>query len=116
MKKTIVLTILLMLIAMPVYAGLPSLVPDDCLGNAVNCSLDSVQKLAGNVAAIILGITGSIALLMFVIGGFLYIFSGGSPEKVSRATKILTTSVIGVALILGAGVIIKFVLSALQAS
>ncbi len=105
-----------MLIAMPAYAGLPSLVPEDCLGNAVNCNLDSVQQLAGNVAAVILGISGSIALLMFVIGGFLYIFSGGNQERVSRATKILTTSVIGIALILGAGVIIKFVLQALQSS
>lgn len=103
-----------MLVAAPAFAGLPSLVPEECTGNAVNCNLDSIETLAGNLAAVILGISGSIALLMFVIGGFLYIFSGGNPERVTRATKILTSSVIGLALILAAGVIVKFVLQALQ--
>jgi len=113
MKKIIFVSILL-LIAMPVYAGLPSLVPNECLNDAAGCNLNSIENLAANVAGIILGVSGSIALLMFVIGGFLYIFSAGNPERVSRATKILTTSMIGLALILGAGVLIKFILGALQ--
>jgi hypothetical protein len=110
----IIIPIFLMIIAIPVMAGLPSLVPEECLGDATGCNLGSVETLAANVAGIILGISGSIALLMFVIGGFMYMFSGGSQERVSLATKILSTSVIGLALILGAGVIIKFVLKALQ--
>lgn len=114
MKKIILFTILLMLIAAPAYAGLPSLVPNECKEGAEQCNLSSVENLLGNVAAIILGVSGSIALLMFVIGGFIYIFSGGVESRVQRATKILTSSVIGLALILGAGVIIRFVLQALQ--
>lgn len=114
MKKIILFTIVFMLIALPAQAGLPSLVPEKCKGEARECDLKQVEMLLGNVAGIILGIAGSIALLMFVIGGFIYIFSGGNESRVQTATKILTTSVIGLALILGAGVIIKFVLQALQ--
>jgi len=112
--KKIIIPAIFILIAFPALADLPSLVPQECLGNAAGCTLSSVETLAANVAGVILGISGSIALLMFVIGGFLYIFSGGRSERVSQATKILTSSVIGLALILGAGVIIKFILKALQ--
>lgn len=106
--------ILSLLIALPASAALPTLVPAACKGDAKDCSLSSIETVLGNIAAIILGISGSIALLMFVIGGFLYIFSGGNESRVQQATKILTSSAIGLALILGAGVIIKFVLQALQ--
>ncbi|HUT22470.1 MAG TPA: TrbC/VirB2 family protein [Candidatus Bipolaricaulota bacterium] len=112
--KKILMPILILLVACPVMAALPTLVPQECLGDATECNLGSVENLMANVAGIILGLSGSIALLMFVIGGFMYIFSGGSSDTVSKAKKVLSTSVIGLALILGAGVIIKFVLSALQ--
>lgn len=115
-KKFIFIFSILMIIAAPVYAGLPSLVPDKCKGGAEECDLEQVEVLLGNVAGVILGVAGSIALLMFVIGGLMYIFSAGVESRVQTATKILTTSVIGLALILGAGVIIKFILQALQAT
>jgi len=114
MKKIIISSILFLLFATPVLAALPSLVPEECLGEARNCNLGSVENLLANVAGIILGVTGSLALLMFVIGGVMYIFSGGNQSTVKRATDILKYAVIGLVLILGAGVIIKFILQALQ--
>lgn len=132
-------------IALPAFAAtLPSLVPAECSGKAligsgqdkcvdcskksaseidtVNkqekpccCDLSSVERAAINVASIILGLAGSISLLMFVIGGVMYIASAGSPDKVSKATSILTYAVIGLAIILLAGVAVKFLINKLTA-
>lgn len=131
------------LIALPTFAAtLPSLVPAECSGQAligsgqglcVDCSkksaaevdttnkeakpcccdLSSVERGAMNVASIILGVAGSLSLLMFVIGGVMYIASAGSPDKVSKATSILSYAIIGLAIILLAGVSVKFVINKL---
>lgn len=77
------------------------------------CNLSSVERTAVNVSQIILGVTGSIALLIFVIGGIMYMTSGGSSDKVKKATTMLKTAVIGIAIILLAGLIIQTVLKSL---
>jgi hypothetical protein len=80
------------------------------------CNLSSVEALAFNIAQIVLGVSGSLALLMFVIGGFFYIFSGGEGAKVKKATSIITNAVIGLAIILFAGVAIKLLVLKLTGS
>ena len=86
----------LFLVATPVLA-FPSLIPEECRGEAPltgckSCSLDqeqragcccdlsSVERTAVNVSQVILGVAGSVALLVFVIGGILYITSGVAAE------------------------------------
>ena len=77
------------------------------------CNLGSVERVAVNIANIILGVTGALVLLMFVIGGAMLVFSGGSPERVKKATGIMRTTVIGLAIIILAGVLIRVGLSTL---
>lgn len=121
MRKILIILVLLGLsfsLALPTFAALPTLVPAGCRGNALigsggegeRCDLSSVETLAINVTQIILGVTGSLALLMFVLGGVKYMLSRGKPESVSKATAMLTNSVIGIAIILLAGVAVKFIL------
>ncbi len=107
-------------------AKLPSLVPEECqldapLTNCTDCeptktdrsgcccNLSSLEMFLVNVAQIILGLTGSIALIMFVAGGIMLMISGGSPDKINKAKSLLQTAVIGLAIILLAGVIVKIV-------
>lgn len=132
--KTAVYSFILMPIfvfwALPALA-FPSLIPAECSGEAklidctqdcpLNqedrtgccCNLSSVERGAVNVSQIILGVTGSIALLMFVVGGVMYIISGGSPDKVKKATDVLKNSAIGIAIILLAGLAVQILLKKL---
>jgi hypothetical protein len=69
-----------------------------------------VNEIAARIIQMITGITGSIALLMFVWGGFLWTTSAGNDEKVKKAKQIFTQSVLGLALIFGAYAILTTIL------
>ncbi|MBD3247743.1 hypothetical protein GF382_00440 [Candidatus Falkowbacteria bacterium] len=88
---------------------------EECLAgaNAGNYSLNDFVQLAVNVANWILGIVGSLALLMFIYGGVTMIFSAGNPETVKKGKKILLNSIIGLVIVFSAYTIIQFALSAL---
>ena len=73
-----------------------------------NYTLDDIILIAGNVATWILGIIGSLALLMFIYGGFVFIFSGGSQEKVTQGKQILINAVIGLVIVFSSYLIIQF--------
>lgn len=73
-------------------------------------SADSVQDLVGKVLKAFMGVLGSIALGMFVYGGFLIMSSAGSSEKSEKGTQILVWSALGVIMILSAYMLVKFVL------
>lgn len=95
--------------------GFPSLVPDDCLREASldECNISAAEATIGRLAQMILGVTGSLALLMFVIGGVYYVFSSGESDKVKKANKIMSSAVIGIVIILMSGFAIKFLLKAI---
>lgn len=76
-------------------------IPPDCIqGEGRPLGLDCVIKTLVSVARIIFGISGSVALLMFVIGGFYYITSAGSDEKVKKGKEYIRNAVIGLIIIL----------------
>jgi hypothetical protein len=77
-------------------------------------SLNCVMQTFANIGQLILGITGSFALLMFVYGGFTMLTSGGASEKVSKGKTILTNSVIGIVIILTSGLLIQYGLGQLK--
>lgn len=84
-----------------------------CCGN---CKFDSFKGLAIIITNTLLGITGSLALLMFVYGGFTWVTSGGSSDRVAKGKQILTQSVIGVIIVLTAYLLVDFVLKTLTGS
>src|SRR6056297_1703609 len=50
--------------------------------NSGSYSLNDVLLIGVQVSNIILGIVGSLALLMFIYGGFMFLISSGNSEKV----------------------------------
>ena len=56
-----------------------------------------------------LGFVGLIALATFVTSGFYYLTAGGSSERVDTAKKMVRQTIIGIALILIAFVLTRFV-------
>jgi hypothetical protein len=87
-----------------------SIVPQGSKYNNGSYELDDLVGVGINVSNLILGIVGSLALLMFVIGGFLMLISAGNSEKVAKAKNILVAAVIGLALVFASYLIINFVM------
>jgi hypothetical protein len=82
-------------------------------GNCGNYSLTDFLQLAVTVSTWILGCVGAVALLFFVYGGFTFILSGGSEEKVKQGKTILINAVIGLALVFASYIIIQFAMTLL---
>ncbi|MCF7820278.1 MAG: pilin [Candidatus Pacebacteria bacterium] len=68
------------------------------------------QSVIGNVINAILGVVGSLTLLMFVYGGITWMTSSGAPEKVKKGKDILVWSVIGLAIIFFSYAMVNFVI------
>lgn len=75
------------------------------------CTLNDFIRIAVNLSKIILGLTGSLALLAFVYGGFVFLLSGGSAQNVEKGKGILKAAVIGLVIVFASYAIIKFVMN-----
>lgn len=80
-----------------------------------NCNAQDQTSKVNNIISTILNVlsvvVGIIAVIMIIIGGFHYITSGGSDEKVKKAKNTLLYAVIGLIVVALAQIIVKFVLS-----
>lgn len=74
------------------------------------CDFDDLIELARRVINLLLYLAVLLAVLIFSIAGFYYIIARGNPEKISRASKLFTSVAVGLAIALGAWVIVHFVL------
>jgi uncharacterized BrkB/YihY/UPF0761 family membrane protein len=61
--------------------------------------------------SIILEMVGVIFLLLFIYGGFMWMFSKGDSTKLKAARDILVSAVIGLVIIFSAYVITSFVMT-----
>ena len=69
------------------------------------------NKYATLIINILSIIIGFVAVVMIIIGGFRYITSGGSTERVSGAKNTILYGIIGLIIVALAQVIVQFVLS-----
>jgi len=72
------------------------------------CGLDAVLQVVINSSKLIIAFAGSAALLMFIYGGTLWIIAAGSPEKIEKGKTVMASAVIGIAIVLGAWLIVNF--------
>jgi hypothetical protein len=72
-----------------------------------------VQLIIGSVIRTALGISGSIALLIVIYGGFLWLTSAGNSERIQKGKTMLIWASIGIAVIFGAYAITSTILGAL---
>lgn len=111
--KRIIIVVFVFAVLLSSYAPVLAsggIVPDGGKKEYGNYTLNDIVLIAVNVAKWILGIVGSLALLMFVWGGMTLILSGGSQEKVSQGKQTLTNAVIGLVIVFSSYLIIQFVL------
>ncbi len=97
----------------PVRAAIGPLLDDALIKKAQcgpnsDCSLNTFIILGVRLSDIILGVVGSLTLLMFVYGGVMLLLSGGNSETVARGKSIILGSVVGLCIVFGSYTIIKF--------
>ena len=121
-KNKIILTLATLLsgfsflfFSLPAHAALPSILPTCARAAASKAppSLNCMLQVLGNIAKFILGVTGSVTLLVFVYAGFLLLIAGAIPENVKKAKDLIKNALIGLAIIIMAGYLIDFGLSKL---
>ena len=71
----------------------------------------TLSETVGKIIKAVLGLLGTVFLALTVYAGVLWMTAAGEEEKVTKATGILKTSVIGLIIILAAYSITYFVLS-----
>ena len=75
-----------------------SIVPKECQ-SFLGCDLCDIATVFTNGANIIAGILSGISLLMFIVGGFFWIFSMGNEQRIETGKKILVGTVTGLAIV-----------------
>jgi type IV secretory pathway VirB2 component (pilin) len=69
-------------------------------GNPIGAN--SIEAVLGNIMNYLRGIAGTIAVIFIIIGGIMYMVSGGSKETTERAKKTLICAIAGLAIVLAA--------------
>ena len=77
-------------------------------------SISTPQALIGRIISAILGVVGSIALLLFVYGGLIWMTSSGSPDKVKKGRDTLLWAAIGLVVIFSAYGLTRYLLATVQ--
>jgi hypothetical protein len=74
------------------------------------------RKIAASVIRVILGFLGVIAVCLILFGGFKWMTSGGSEEKITEAKKLISAGIVGLVIVLAAYGIAGFVVNNLAAA
>lgn len=78
--------------------------------NPLGDNITTPQALIGKIINSVLGVVGSLALVMFIYGGFIWMTSSGSSEQVKKGRDILMWAVIGLVIIFSAYGLVRFVI------
>jgi len=73
--------------------------------------IDTPQALIGQIINSLFGIIGSLALVMFVYGGLLWMTSSGSAEQVKKGKDIFIWAAVGLVVVFSAYSLVRFVIS-----
>ena len=82
------------------------------LPNPLN--ITSVNAVIGRIIKYIIGISGSVALAVFVYGGILWIISAGRTAYIDKGKKAIKMSVVGLVIIFTSYIVVKFIIEAIE--
>lgn len=122
MKKILVILGTIALLALPVALPHIALADEVTTGSSTvtlynplgTSSEDSdIRVILGRVIRGFLSIIGSLALLMFVYGGMLWMTSGGASDRIKKGKDIIVWAVLGLGIIFSAYAITNALINAL---
>lgn len=89
--------------------------PNDA-GSGIALGSNSLQQTVVRLINVSLSLLGIIAVVIVLAGGFKWMTAGGSEDKIAEARKLIFAGVVGMAIILSAWAIAKFVLQNLASA
>jgi len=94
------------------------LIPPNCTSATASsdvnvCGLNELLQVVVNFTQLLLGVTGSLALLAFLYGGVLWIISSGKQEMIEKGKQAIQAAVIGLLIMLGSWLIVNTTIGAL---
>lgn len=112
MKKTFILSSLVLL---SIFIGFATTAYGEAGAVTITDPLGGIgfSGLLKNIAKGVAGVVGSLAVIMFIISGIMYLTSAGSPERINQAKGCLVYAVIGVVIALSAEGLALFMTSTL---
>lgn len=75
---------------------------------------EKLYRVIDNIAAFLYVLGGGIAVVVIIFGGITYMTAGGSEDKVGKSKKIITSGLIGAAVVFCAGFILDLLVEFLQ--
>lgn len=114
MKKIIPIVSIFALLLIPTFAGAQVLTEQTFVAGVSN--ITGALGVINKIATWFLTIVVAIAVIMFVYAGFLYLTSGGDDEKIKSAKNYLLYGIIGVAVALLAGALVRLAIYFAQQS
>lgn len=84
-------------------------------GTVSGCTESGVATIKGlecafsNFVSVILAFAGIVLFIMFVVGGFRYLTSGGDPKAIEAAKGTLTQAIVGLVILVLAFLILKLI-------
>jgi len=99
-------------ILLPLTTSAAGLLSNKCVEDG-SCDLDVGFQIFIDASKWLLGIVGSVALLFFVYGGFMWLTSGGKPDAIDKGKKIMIGTITGIVIVFCAWLVVNFVLSSL---
>jgi hypothetical protein len=73
----------------------------------------SIPVLIGYIINAVLGIVGSVALIMFVYGGIVWMTAGGNEQSITKGRNILMWAAVGIVVIFSSYALVRFVIGAI---
>ena len=95
----------------PATAAAAPAVKSIAVPNALNTPY--LQNVLGKFASVLVGVSGSIGLLVFVWGGVSMIASNGDAAKVKKARDMMVWTAVGLAIIFGSEALVRAVFNVL---
>ena len=103
MRSQRAITGLILLLSIQIIFTEPALAAPEGISNVENFIRSVIMALAG--------LAGLVATGFFVAGGFTYITSSGSPEKLDKAKRTIAWSAAGLAIVIASFVLASIVTS-----
>ncbi|HKL17064.1 MAG TPA: pilin [Patescibacteria group bacterium] len=115
LTKTISAVLLLGFFLVPMFAS-AQLSLNENLGDVqeeVGYEETELVEVIGNVIRIVIGFIGLIALVIFIVGGFMWMTAGGSEDQIKKAKSLMKNAVIGIIIVVLAYAATTFIIDQL---
>lgn len=84
---------------------------DQDFADSTGLGQGELKSTVGSLINVGLSLLGVVAVVIILMGGFKWMTAGGNDEKVAEAKRLIIAGVIGIAIIMSAWAIAKFVIS-----